>query len=91
MDEYLGVVKMFVGNPRYRPGQYLPCDGRVMQVPENQALFALLGNYYGGDGRMTFALPDMREKDKEGRPIPFMPGKPMWMICVQGVFPSNDD
>lgn len=36
------------------------CDGRTMQISQNQALFALLGTTYGGNGQTTFALPDMR-------------------------------
>ncbi|MCG7561891.1 tail fiber protein [Pseudoalteromonas sp. McH1-42] len=39
---------------------YAPCDGSLMSVNQNQALFTILGNKYGGDGRSTFATPDLR-------------------------------
>ena len=42
------------------PAGWLPCDGQILPVAENQALFSLLGATYGGDGRTTFALPDLR-------------------------------
>jgi microcystin-dependent protein len=42
------------------PAGWLPCDGQILPVAENQALFSLLGATYGGDGSTTFALPDLR-------------------------------
>ncbi len=44
----------------FNPRDFLPCDGRLIAIRENTALFALLGTQYGGDGRDTFALPDLR-------------------------------
>ncbi len=44
----------------YCPEGYLPADGRLLNITQYQALFALIGNAYGGDGRTTFALPDLR-------------------------------
>lgn len=57
-DAFLGEIKLlaFVRNLT----GWLPCDGRVLQASEYQALFALLGNAYGGNGSTTFALPDLR-------------------------------
>jgi len=57
-DAYLGEIRMisFGRTPR----GWLPCDGKMLQVSQYTALFALLGTYYGGDGRTTFALPDLR-------------------------------
>ena len=49
---------MFAGN--YAPYQWAYCDGQLMDPSQNQALFSLLGPIYGGDGRTSFALPDMR-------------------------------
>lgn len=40
----------------------LPCDGRLLNIGQFQALFALIGNTYGGDGKSTFALPDLRSR-----------------------------
>ena len=42
------------------PPGWLPCDGRLLQIASAQALYALLGTTYGGDGQTTFALPDLR-------------------------------
>jgi microcystin-dependent protein len=42
------------------PRGWAPCDGRLLAIQQNQALFSLLGTTYGGDGRSTFALPDLR-------------------------------
>lgn len=58
MDEVMGVVVCFAGN--YVPRGWLSCDGQVLAISQNQALFSLLGTTYGGDGRTTFKLPDMR-------------------------------
>jgi microcystin-dependent protein len=44
----------------FAPRGYALCDGQLLPISQNQALFALLGTTYGGDGRTTFALPDLR-------------------------------
>jgi microcystin-dependent protein len=49
---------MFAGN--FAPRGWAFCDGQLLAVSQNDALFSLLGTIYGGDGRTTFALPDMR-------------------------------
>ena len=49
---------MFAGN--FAPRGWAFCDGQLLAVSQNDALFSLLGTIYGGDGRMTFGLPDMR-------------------------------
>lgn len=58
MDELLGVIKHFAGS--YAPINYMECDGRLLSIQQYTALFAILGAYYGGDGKSTFALPDLR-------------------------------
>jgi hypothetical protein len=57
-DAFLGEIRMFAGT--YAPPGWALCDGRLLQIAQNQALFSLLGATYGGDGRTTFALPDLR-------------------------------
>ena len=57
-EPFLGEIKMFAGN--FAPRGYALCDGQLLQVSQNDALFSLLGTIYGGDGRTTFGLPDMR-------------------------------
>ncbi len=44
----------------FAPKGWATCDGQLMPINQNQALFSLLGTTYGGDGRVTFALPDLR-------------------------------
>lgn len=46
----------------FAPKGWALCDGQVLPINQNQALFALLGTTYGGDGRVTFALPDLRAR-----------------------------
>lgn len=57
-DYYLGEIRLFSFN--VLPRGWLRCDGSQLQVGQNQALFSLIGNQYGGDGRTTFNLPDLR-------------------------------
>ncbi|MEP3837560.1 MAG: tail fiber protein [Algibacter sp.] len=57
-DPYLGQIKMFAGN--FAPRGWAFCDGQLLAVSQNSALFSLIGTLYGGDGRTTFALPDLR-------------------------------
>ena len=49
---------MFAGN--FAPRSWALCDGQLLSISQNNALFALLGTIYGGDGRITFGLPDLR-------------------------------
>lgn len=58
MDPFIGEIKFFAGN--YIPEGWMECNGAVIDIPTYQALFTLIGTTYGGDGRTTFALPDMR-------------------------------
>ncbi|MBT9314087.1 phage tail protein [Leptothoe spongobia] len=55
---YIGEIRMFGGN--FAPVGWALCDGSLLSTNENDALFSLLGTIYGGDGRTTFALPDLR-------------------------------
>ena len=57
-DPYVGEIKMFAGN--FAPRGWALCDGQLLAVSQNDALFSLFGTIYGGDGRTTFGLPDMR-------------------------------
>ena len=56
---YIGEVMAFAGD-RHIPQGWVRADGRLLPIAQNQPLFALLGTTYGGDGRTTFALPDLR-------------------------------
>ena len=58
MEPFIGQIVMFGGN--FAPRSWALCNGQLLSINENQALFSILGTTYGGDGRTTFALPDLR-------------------------------
>lgn len=58
MEPFVGQLMMFAGN--FAPRGWAACDGQLLAVAQNDALFSLLGTIYGGDGRTTFGLPDLR-------------------------------
>ncbi len=57
-EPFVGEIRMFAGN--FAPRGWAFCDAQLLAVSQNDALFSLLGTIYGGDGRTTFGLPDMR-------------------------------
>jgi len=57
-EPFVGEIRMFAGN--FAPRGWSFCDGQLLAVSQNDALFSLLGTTYGGDGRTTFGLPDLR-------------------------------
>ena len=57
-DTLLGEIKMFAGN--FAPRGWAFCEGQLLPISQYSALFSLLGTNYGGDGRTTFGLPDLR-------------------------------
>lgn len=58
MEEYIGIIKLFAGN--FAPRGWMFCDGSILAISSNSALFSILGTTYGGDGITTFALPDLK-------------------------------
>jgi len=57
-EPFIGTIKYFGFN--FAPRGWATCDGQLLQVSQHDALFSLVGTIYGGDGRTTFGLPDMR-------------------------------
>jgi len=57
-DPYIGEIKIFGGN--FAIQGYAFCDGTLVSIDQNEALYNLIGTTYGGDGQMTFGLPDLR-------------------------------
>ena len=57
-DPFIGQISMFAGN--FAPRGWAFCNGQLLSIASNTALFSILGTTYGGDGRTTFALPDLR-------------------------------
>ena len=75
---FLGEIRVFGFN--YAPANFAPCNGALMSIMRNQALFSLLGTNYGGNGVSTFALPTL---------APVKPGGPFYFICINGTFPTR--
>src|SRR3954454_5741331 len=57
-DPFIGELRLFGFN--FAPRNWATCDGQLMSISQNTALFSLLGTQYGGNGQTTFALPDLR-------------------------------
>lgn len=57
MDEFIGIVKLFAG--LYAPQGWAFCNGQLLNISQNTALFAVIGTTYGGNGTTTFALPNL--------------------------------
>ena len=58
MEVYIGMIFLFAGN--FAPLNFAFCDGRLLPITSYQALFAILGTNFGGNGTSNFALPDLR-------------------------------
>ena len=72
----LGEIMLFTG----RYGQGIPAKGQLLQIAQYDALFSLMGTRFGGDGRNTFGLPDLRDAAPNGL---------TYTICHEGLFPSQ--
>ncbi len=57
-NPYVGEIRIFAGN--FAPAGWALCDGQLLAIAENETLFIVIGTTYGGDGQVTFALPDLR-------------------------------
>ena len=64
MTPFLSQIDIFSFN--FAPKGYALCNGQLLPINQNQALFSLLGTTYGGDGRTTFGLPDLRSRTPVG-------------------------
>ena len=60
MDQYIGEIRLFSFN--FVPSGWILCEGQILTVDQNPALFSILGATYGGDGRTTFGVPKLRGK-----------------------------
>lgn len=86
-DSFIGSIGTFAG--RYAPYGWLDCNGQELNVNQYQALYALIGNTYGGDNRgTTFRVPDFRP-EVNGVKVDWMQvNKPRQCIAVVGNWPS---
>lgn len=75
MEGTIGEIRMFAGN--FAPRTWAFCEGQLMSIAENNALFAVIGTIYGGDGRTTMAMPDFRGRAPigvgQGPGLPYFP------------------
>lgn len=80
MEAFIGQIELFPYN--FAPRGWVACEGQTLQIAQNTALFSLIGVTFGGDGRTTFALPDLREQSPhEGI---------HYCIALQGIYPARD-
>jgi microcystin-dependent protein len=66
-DQFVAEIRIFPFN--FAPTGWAQCDGQLLPLSQNTALFALLGTVYGGDGRSTFGLPNLQGS------VPLQPGQ----------------
>ena len=76
MEAFVGQIELFGFN--FAPRGWAPCDGSLLQISQNTALFSLLGTTFGGDGKTSFALPKL-----DG------PNGAHYCIALQGIYPSR--
>ncbi len=65
MEAYIGLITLFAGN--FAPRGWASCEGQLLAISQNTALFSILGTTYGGNGVNTFALPDLRGRAAIGQ------------------------
>lgn len=81
-EPLIGEIRLFAGS--FTPRGWAQCDGRLLSISQNSALFSVLGTSYGGDGMTTFAVPDLRPQDVS------QPRKPVnYIIALEGAFPAR--
>jgi microcystin-dependent protein len=74
----LGEIQIFAFD--FAPTGFAPCQGQLLPIPPNQALFSLIGTRYGGNGVTDFALPKLP---------PVTPSGPFYFICIGGAYPPQ--
>src|SRR5690606_24771902 len=79
-DSMLGEISIFAGN--FAPRGYTFCEGQELAINQNPALFSILGDKYGGDGKTTFALPDLRKAEESLKGV-------RYIIAIEGTFPQR--
>lgn len=80
MDDLMGRIQLFPYS--YAPMGWLQCQGHILSVQQNSALFALLGNQFGGNGSTTFGIPNLQGAS----PVTGME----YFMCTAGIFPTRE-
>lgn len=79
MEPILGEIQLY--SFTFGMEHWARCEGQMLQISSNQALYSLLGTKYGGDGHSTFALPDLRGAE----PVPGM----AYHMAMAGAYPQR--
>lgn len=96
-DPFVGEITIWPAN--FAPYGYAFCDGQLLSISQNAALFSLIGNYFGGNGTTTFALPDLRGRvpvgTGQGPGLDFLPhgsigGMANTTFNVQALTPAEE-
>lgn len=82
MEGTMAEIRMFAGN--FNPRFWLYCNGALLSIAQNTALFSLLGTTYGGNGQTTFAVPDLRGRVAVGAQFSQGPGLPAYQLGEMG-------
>lgn len=77
---FVGDIQLFPFN--FAPREWATCEGQIITIQSNPTLYSLLGTKFGGDGRTTFGLPNL----KDASPVPEM----HYCISTQGLYPPRD-
>ncbi|MEU7143311.1 tail fiber protein [Nocardia sp. NPDC046473] len=80
MDPILGQIALLAFG--WTPQGWASCEGQILQIGDYQALFSLIGTTYGGDGKSTFALPNLKAQAEAF-------GGAQFVIAVEGIYPSR--
>jgi microcystin-dependent protein len=78
MTPFAGSIQLFAF--KYAPMGWAPCNGQLLAIANFTVLYTLLGTTYGGDGKTTFALPNLPPLSADG---------PAYYICIEGVLPPR--
>ncbi|MEM7246251.1 MAG: tail fiber protein [Acidobacteriota bacterium] len=81
IDATIGEIRLFAFG--FAPRGWLPCDGQILPINQNESLHAVLGTRYGGDGRTTFRLPDLRGRVPIGNSEAYPVGKSVGAEAVR--------
>lgn len=79
METTLGQIELFPYG--FTPSGFMSCEGQTLNIASYNALYSLLGTYYGGDGKTTFCLPNLLGTE----PVPNM----QYYIAIEGYYPQR--
>jgi microcystin-dependent protein len=80
LDVYIGTIRLYPYD--YVPYGWMPCDGRSLPINQYTALYSLIGTSYGGDGKFSFNIPNLKDAEPEV-------GMRYYIAC-QGLYPPRD-